>query len=169
MFKNRSEICAAASVNLQIAKVSFPVFFTGDMCTVLNKTVTLDDVKVHVAEKIFMVTEDFVSFFHEAAYRFSRAGAGGINRDYKFFHTIHFLIFQMFNQRHVSVMIQSIDIRNIIKTRCVGVQFFSLNSETSEKTAEVIAVFMVQGKFFVKIAGSCSTSGISVQPETGGT
>ena len=66
-------------------------------------------------------------------------------------------------------MIQSIDIRNIIKTRCVGVQFFSLNSETSEKTAEVIAVFMVQGKFFAKIAGSRSTSGISVQPETGGT
>ena len=31
------------------------------------------------------------------------------------------------------------------------------------------AVFMVQGKFFAKIAGSRSTSRISVQPETGGT
>ena len=109
------------------------------MCTVLNKTVTLDDVEIHFAEKIFMVTEDSISFFHEAAYCFSRAGTGGINRDHKLFHTVHFLIFQMFDQRHVSVMIQSIDIGNIIEAGSVGVQFFTLNGETSEKTAKIIA------------------------------
>ena len=54
--KNRAEICAATTVDRDMCQIIFPVIFAGNMYNVLNKAVTLNDVKVYFAEKIFLIT-----------------------------------------------------------------------------------------------------------------
>lgn len=67
--KNRSEIGSAASVDSEIFEIILPVFFSGNVCHVLYKAVTLYDIEVHFAEKILLFTEDSIGFFHETSNR----------------------------------------------------------------------------------------------------
>ncbi len=62
------------------------------------KAVTLNDVKVHFAEKIFVITENPISLFHKTPDCSGGAGTGSIDRNDEFLHAVYFLVFQMFNE-----------------------------------------------------------------------
>ena len=66
VFKNGPEIGPAAPVDTEVLEIILPVFFAGNMCHILYKAVTLDDIEVHFAEKILLVAEDSISFFHKS-------------------------------------------------------------------------------------------------------
>ena len=67
MTKTGTEICAATTVDRDMCQIIFPVILAGNMYNVLNKAVALNDVKVHFAEKIFVITENPISLFHKNA------------------------------------------------------------------------------------------------------
>ena len=145
--KNRTEICAATTVDRDMCQRIFPVIFAGNMYNVLNKAVTLNDVKVHFAEKIFVITENPISLFHKTPDCSGGAGTGSIDRNDEFFHAVYFLVFQMFNEWHIAIMFQTIEIRNIVKTFCICMKFLAVNGKMSEKTMKIIAVFFSQTDF----------------------
>ena len=117
----------------------------------LDKTVALDDIYLHPAEKILFFTENGIRFSQESPHSLSIAGTGGINGDHKLLQTVYFLIFQRLDQRKIPIMLHPIIIKNIIKALRIQLHFLPQSAELLQKFPVIIftAVDLIQ--FFLLI------------------
>ena len=82
-----------------------------DHLNILDTAVTLDQVHLHLMEKILFFAENGIRFSQESPHSLSIAGTGGINGDHKLLQTVYFLIFQRLDQRKIPIMLHPIIIK----------------------------------------------------------
>ena len=156
ILKSRSEIRTAETDELEVLHITLHVIFTGDHIILLGPGITLDNVYIHLSEKIVLIHQNRKCLLQETPYIFTGTGFRCINDNGQLLHLTDFLILKCLDQGHIAVMIQTVCIINIIITVQIQSYFFSKRCKFLKKTFVIITFSCSYFNIVIKVSSHLS-------------